>query len=71
MAWGVVEWENNWISFLDSVLQLSILERDTRNTLVPTSISQVIIDAPKHLHLIKDMKSMVPVYLNRHLKLLR
>lgn len=57
-----VEWKNNWVGFLDNMLQLRILQVQSRNLYVPTLIQRITIDAPRHQRYIKQWKdSQIPV----------
>lgn len=51
---GVVGWKDNWIVFMDNMLQLSILEYKTRELLLPTSIKKIVIDPELHLKFLKE-----------------
>ena len=42
--WAEVIWNDNWITFLDSLLQASILTKTTRNLSLPVEIEQITID---------------------------
>ncbi|XP_067928936.1 fatty acid synthase-like [Watersipora subatra] len=42
-----LKWDNDWISFLDTMLQVAILRSDDRSLQVPTRISNVRIDPGK------------------------
>lgn len=52
---GHIFWVNNWVTFLDSMLQMEILGMDTRNLYVPTRIQKIIIDAKAHQTEIRKM----------------
>ncbi|XP_073960833.1 fatty acid synthase-like isoform X2 [Choristoneura fumiferana] len=41
---GLLAWENNWISFIDSMLQFQIIAENTRVLKLPTRIQRVLID---------------------------
>lgn len=45
---GHVAWANNWVSFLDSMLQIQVLSLDSRGLLVPTTIRKLVIDTEIH-----------------------
>lgn len=40
---------DNWPSFMDNLLQLSILQIDTRKLYVPVAIKKLVIDPKKHM----------------------
>ncbi|KAG7203844.1 hypothetical protein KM043_017900 [Ampulex compressa] len=46
-AKGHIAWVDNWVTFMDNVLQLTLLTHDTRDLVVPIAIKKIIID-PKH-----------------------
>lgn len=40
---GEVKWQNNWIGFLDNLLQLQIIANDTRSLFLPTALRRLVI----------------------------
>ncbi|VEN39582.1 unnamed protein product [Callosobruchus maculatus] len=46
---GHVKWEDNWITFMDNMLQMKLLQTDSRLLYVPIYIREVIVPAPDHL----------------------
>lgn len=46
---GRIEWANNWVSFLDNMLQLAILGNKTRGMYVSAGIQKLVIDTKAHL----------------------
>ncbi|CAG9832341.1 unnamed protein product [Diabrotica balteata] len=67
---GLIKWTDNWISFLDNMLQLKILTTDTRLLYVPTYISKLRVPAKSVLewvnrsYLQKQVEPILPVYIN-------
>ncbi|XP_044001648.1 fatty acid synthase-like [Aphidius gifuensis] len=45
---GKFIWNNNWITFLDSLIQLKILSVNTENLIIPSSIEKLVIDVKAH-----------------------
>ncbi|XP_069699383.1 fatty acid synthase-like [Periplaneta americana] len=45
---GNIRWNNNWVAFMDSMIQMQLLHKDTRTLLVPTFIQKLSIDDKKH-----------------------
>jgi len=43
-AWGKLTWNSNWVSFLDTMLQFSILSQPNRALYLPTRLQKAIID---------------------------
>lgn len=54
---GHVEWKNNWVAFLDNILQMKILTLDTRGLFVPTGIRKLIIDTKAHQRYLQSLKT--------------
>ncbi|GJQ79756.1 hypothetical protein Trydic_g23233 [Trypoxylus dichotomus] len=60
-SYATVQWEDNWITFMDCFLQLVLLQQDTRSIYIPTSIQRLVIDGPKHIEFAKKFGNMVPI----------
>ncbi|KAF6202923.1 hypothetical protein GE061_003330 [Apolygus lucorum] len=67
---GKLEWVNNWISFMDTMLQFSLIGLNTRELYVPTRILKVVVDPIKHLTEIGN-KDEVKVQMYRNLGITR
>ncbi|CAH2052769.1 unnamed protein product, partial [Iphiclides podalirius] len=52
---GRLAWVNNWVTFMDCMLQLKIIGQDTRGLFVPTRIEKLCIDANMHYDAISKM----------------
>ncbi|XP_025263301.1 fatty acid synthase-like isoform X3 [Camponotus floridanus] len=52
---GHIAWTNNWVTFMDTMLQLHILGYDTRNLYVSTSIQKLVIDPALHSLKLRDI----------------
>lgn len=52
---GKLQWQGNWISFMDTMLQFSILERSTQELYLPTRIQRAIINTKKHKQIIEAL----------------
>lgn len=53
---GKLKWENNWISFIDTMLQFSILGQNTRELYLPTRLQRAVINPTEHLQFIKTLQ---------------
>lgn len=51
---GKLKWENNWISFMDTMLQFSILSQKTRELYLPTRLQRAFINPHEHLQFIES-----------------
>ncbi|XP_065336360.1 fatty acid synthase-like [Cloeon dipterum] len=52
--YGVLKWDDNWVAFMDTLLQVEILQLDSRSLYVPTSIQKLTIDPKRHLNMIQE-----------------
>ncbi|KMQ81824.1 fatty acid synthase [Lasius niger] len=52
---GHIAWESNWVTFMDTMLQLHILGYDTRDLYVPTSIQKLVINPALHTSKLLDV----------------
>ncbi|CAF4803306.1 unnamed protein product [Pieris macdunnoughi] len=52
---GRVAWVNNWVAFMDCMLQLKIVGNDTRGLFVPTRIEKISIDTTMHYDAVTNM----------------
>lgn len=43
-TWGKLSWDENWVSFLDTMLQFTILSQPNRGLYLPTRLQQATID---------------------------
>lgn len=46
---GHATWKNNWVTFMDTMLQMHIIGYDTRDLYVPTYIQKLVINPVFHL----------------------
>lgn len=51
---GKVKWEDNWVAFMDCLLQLSIVGKDSRSLMLPTGIERMIISNKIHSTYLKQ-----------------
>ncbi|CAG9770337.1 unnamed protein product [Ceutorhynchus assimilis] len=65
---GKIKWAENWIAFMDNMLQMKILGEDTRLLFVPTSIAKLTINPVLHLEYVEALRLAneedVPVEVN-------
>ncbi|XP_014291398.1 fatty acid synthase [Halyomorpha halys] len=67
---GELEWKENWVSFVDTMLQFSLIKRKSRELYVPTRCQRVIIDPVAHLACLQDAESATIRY-DKHLEVLQ
>lgn len=58
---GKVKWQNNWPAFMDNMLQVNILQLDSRSLYIPTSIRKIRINTEKHLEMVEALDPENPV----------
>ncbi|XP_043486066.1 fatty acid synthase [Polistes fuscatus] len=62
---GQLSWNNDWISFMDTMLQFSILGKSVKELYVPTRIQHISINPTAHLKLVNKLPEegrSLPVY---------
>lgn len=71
---GKLQWEDNWVSFIDTMLQFSILGKDLRELYLPTRIERAVFNPLKHLELTESLKQSegdVPVYMYKDINVIK
>ena len=71
---GKIKWNSNWVAFLDCLLQVQIIGKDTRMLMLPTSLRKVIIKPREHLDFILSLpgeEKVLEVKSSTNLNLLR
>lgn len=70
---GKLKWENNWISYIDTMLQFSILGQNTKELYLPTRLQRAIINPKEHLEVIKNLPEgdAIPVYMYRNIGVIK
>ncbi|XP_031618486.1 fatty acid synthase-like [Contarinia nasturtii] len=61
---GKLQWQNNWVTFIDAAMQFCGLGKN-RKMALPTRIERVIINPSKHFEMLerlKQHKAHIPVY---------
>lgn len=51
---GYLAWTENWISFMDTMLQFSILRNELRELYLPTRIERVLVNPNKHYSMLDE-----------------
>nr|WIW72532.1 fatty acid synthase [Kerria lacca] len=59
---GRISWMNNFVAFMDTMLQMQILQEDTRGLFVPTSIQKMVINTKKHFSILQTLDAEKPEY---------
>uniref|UniRef100_A0A224X4N0 Fatty acid synthase n=1 Tax=Panstrongylus lignarius TaxID=156445 RepID=A0A224X4N0_9HEMI len=65
-AVGELEWSENWVSFMDTMLQFSLIQKNARGLYLPTRLQRVLIDPVHHLSLVSPGKG-VEVHMHKNI----
>ncbi|XP_008180398.1 fatty acid synthase isoform X2 [Acyrthosiphon pisum] len=69
---GKLEWNGNWISYIDTMLQFSILGLKTKELYLPTRVQKIIVDPVKHLKIVESIaERSLPVYMYRDIGVIK
>lgn len=52
---GKIKWNLNFPSFMDCMLQLMIIAKDTRDLIIPTGIDRIVINPMQHFNMAKAL----------------
>lgn len=62
---GQLAWDDNWISFMDTMLQFGIIGVDTRELYLPTRLQRAVIDPAAQAAAVAASEGAVPVRMAR------
>lgn len=71
---GELQWKDNWVSFMDTMLQFSILGKNMRDLYLPTRIEKIVINPARHMDMMNHLKSKdqdVPVAVYRNIDVIK
>uniref|UniRef100_A0A182QS29 Fatty acid synthase n=1 Tax=Anopheles farauti TaxID=69004 RepID=A0A182QS29_9DIPT len=73
---GELQWRDNWVSFMDTMLQFSILGKDLRELYLPTRIEKIVINPARHMELVSNLTQTgddrtLPVYMYRDINVIK
>jgi fatty acid synthase len=54
---GKVYWKDNWVAFLDNMLQMKIFGKDSQDLVAPTSLQKLTIDAKRHAAEVQELNA--------------
>lgn len=60
--YGKVKWDLNWIAFMDCLLQINILGKDSRSLILPTRIQKMRINAKDHMQSTAELNPDDPCF---------
>ncbi|XP_065209089.1 fatty acid synthase-like [Planococcus citri] len=61
-TYAEISWRENFVTFMDSMAQLQILNLDTRELLVPTFVRKIVIDFEKHFQILESLDKENPKF---------
>lgn len=72
---GKLNWEDNWVSYMDTMLQFSILGKDLRELYLPTRIQRAVFNPIKHYEMVEQLKAQninhIPTYMYKDINVIR
>ena len=68
---GELEWADNWVSFMDTMLQFSIMGKDLRELYLPTRIDRVTINPEKHLAMLESKQNNMECYMYKDINVIK
>lgn len=54
---GHIEWKNNWVAFMDNILQMKMFNLDNKGLHMPIGIRKLIIDTNAHKRYLRNLTS--------------
>ncbi|XP_065221121.1 fatty acid synthase-like [Planococcus citri] len=54
-TYGEVSWNDNFVTYMDTMAQIILLQTDCRNLKVPTFIGKLVIDFKKHYEILESL----------------
>ncbi|KYN20666.1 Fatty acid synthase [Trachymyrmex cornetzi] len=64
---GHIIWRNNWVTFMDSMLQMKFIGYDTRDLYVPTNIQKIVINPVLHAWKLQDITDALPIQIYKEI----
>lgn len=61
---GQVEWKDNFASFLDTMLHVTVVADTCRDLMLPTSILKLVIDPVGHMNLVQKRSGKILFNIN-------
>ncbi|XP_044747246.1 fatty acid synthase-like [Coccinella septempunctata] len=68
---GDILWNNNWICFVDFVLQFTVISKNTQDLVIPTKLQKLIIDPIVQKEALWKNSGVLPVEFNRDLGIIK
>ncbi|XP_065221120.1 fatty acid synthase-like isoform X2 [Planococcus citri] len=54
-TYGEISWNDNFVTYMDTMAQIILLQTDCRNPMVPTFIGKLVIDFKKHYKILESL----------------
>lgn len=55
---GKIHWNNNWVTFMDSMFQAQLFHTDGRSLFIPIAIQKLTIDMKQHTACLQELGSV-------------
>ncbi|KAJ6625428.1 Fatty acid synthase [Pseudolycoriella hygida] len=60
--YGKIKWDLNWVSYLDCLLQIHLIGKDSRSLILPTRIQKMRINAKDHITMVAKLDPENPCF---------
>lgn len=67
---GKLIWANNWITYMDTLLQFNILQKDSRLLCIPVRLQHVAINPMVHMECVKNLpegENSLPIHVHKNI----
>lgn len=68
---GELEWVDNWVSFMDTMLQFSIMGKDLRELYLPTRMERISINPLKQTEMLKETENHLDCYMYKDINVIK
>ncbi|XP_050542847.1 fatty acid synthase-like isoform X2 [Daktulosphaira vitifoliae] len=66
-----VNFNSNWLAFLESLFQIPLFQVDTRELYIPRYIKKVVIDPLKLMKMAESLNNVIPVTYHKHVDVIK
>lgn len=64
---------NNYITFMDTMMQTEVIQEDTRLLFIPTGCDKIVINYKKHQEIVENLREdeTIPAYFYKHFNIVK
>ncbi|KAL7042296.1 hypothetical protein ACKWTF_001098 [Chironomus riparius] len=59
---GKIKWNDEWVTFMDCLIQFQVVMKDTRMLILPTSVRKMVIDPALHFKIIENSREQEIIF---------